>query len=122
MTTNSDHILTEFSKTLAELQKTIEQLRHDTAPIPYAAQMIVGATLDDLVRLTGASRNFCKEMIRAGKLPGEKIGELYVVPDLALHLWRLGMWQPQNQPLDPPSTRVPVPMVHSVPSKKAGAA
>lgn len=93
----------------------------DHPAIPYPELFIENATLDDLVRITGKSRGWCKEQIRAGKLPGRHVGQAYVVPDIELHLWRLGQWEPRPvEAIQPPSLPgKPRKMLHSVPPLKS---
>ncbi len=105
--------LHQLAESLASLHNAVQALASATDRTPYADQMIRNASLDDLVKLTGQSRDWCKEQIRNGQLPGRRIGDRDIIPDMELHLWRLGQWEPRPQ-----QRHEPIPL-HPVPPKQS---
>ena len=64
----------------------------------------------DLMEITGLSRNSVVAGIKAGELPGYKVGSVYRVPAEAFERFRRGEWQPHPRRLFPEG-------VHALPTK-----
>lgn len=58
-------------------------------------------TYQDLMTVTGLSRETVKAAIRTGELPGYKVGERYVVPAEAFDAFCAGTWVPNPRPIFP---------------------
>lgn len=55
-------------------------------------------TTQDLVRLTGLSRQTVHRGIASGELPGYKVGTAYFCTDEAFELLRTNQWVPRPKP------------------------
>lgn len=52
-------------------------------------------TVADLMRATGLGRDSVRAALKAGTLPGYKIGKRFVIPAEAFHAFCRGEWKPQ---------------------------
>lgn len=62
--------------------------------------------LTDLMAATGLGRDAVKAAIRNGELPGQKIGDRYVIPDAWFRAWERREWIPTPKP--EPSEPTPI--------------
>lgn len=59
------------------------------------------ATIKDLMLITGLGRETVKALIRTGHLPGQKLGQRYVIPRGEFDAFYEGRWESKAKPIEP---------------------
>jgi excisionase family DNA binding protein len=61
-------------------------------------------TIQEMMMATGQGRETVKALIRTGQLPGQELGQRYVIPRGEFDAWYEGKWTPKPvEPRAPPS-------------------
>lgn len=71
-------------------------------------------TWEDLRAITGLGRETIKALIRAGELPGYKLGSRYVIPAAAFEAFCRGEWQANPHPILPEPIQAKPQFLHSM--------